>query len=322
MSGLATFLVGALVYYGHFWIATALSVVSLMLLELKSALEKLANRIPSEEIFTFAKFLLLTAVILPVLPNQEFGRFHINPFKTWLVVVAVSTISYGSYVLQRVTKERGGVVLAAILGGAYSSTVTTVVVSRRAAREEHPHLFAGGILIASGVMYLRLFALVSLFNHRLVATLAPAFLALGGLAIGVGWYWSRRPDASASQVKREFVPKNPLELVAAFGFAALFLAMLVATQLAVTYLGKAGVDMLAAIMGITDVDPFIMGMAQAAGTVTPLKAAAGAVLIAAASNNLIKGIYAYGLAGEKTKSQAFGLLAGLAAVGLVPLIWI
>ena len=105
MSGLATFLVGALVYYGHFWIATALSVASLLLLELKTVLEKLATRIPSEEIFTFAKFLLLTAVVLPILPRQEFTRFHINPFKTWLVVVAVSTISYGSYVLQKVTKR-------------------------------------------------------------------------------------------------------------------------------------------------------------------------------------------------------------------------
>ena len=322
MSGLTTFLVGALVYYGHFWIATALSVASLLLLELKSALEKMATRIPSEEIFTFAKFLLLTAVILPILPNQEFGRFHINPFKTWLVVVAVSTISYGSYVLQKLTKERGGVVLAAILGGAYSSTVTTVVISRRAAREEHPHLFAGGILIASGVMYLRLVALVALFNYRLVATLAPAFLVLAGAAIGVGWYWSRRPDVAMAKIKREFEPKNPLELVAAFGFAVLFLAMLVATQMAVTYLGKAGVDTLAAIMGVTDVDPFIMGMTQAAGTLTPLKEATGAVLIAAASNNLIKGIYAYSLAGGRTRIQAFGLLAGLAALGLIPLFWI
>ena len=322
MSGLMTFLVGALIYYGHFWIATALTVASLLLLELKSALEKLAIRIPSEEIFTFAKFLLLTAVILPILPSQELGRFRINPFKMWLVVVAVSTISYGSYVLQKVTKERGDVVLAATFGGAYSSTVTTVVISRRAAREDQPHLFAGGILIASGVMYLRLAALVALFNRRLVATLAPAFLILAGAAIGVGWYWSRRPDRSMVQIKREFEPKNPLELMAAFGFAALFVAMVVATQLTVTHLGKAGVDTLAAIMGVSDVDPFIMGMTQAAGTLTPLKEAAGAVLIAAASNNLIKGIYAYSLAGGRTRIQAFSLLAGLAVLGLIPLFWI
>ena len=323
MSGLATFLVGALVYYRHYWIATALSVASLLLLELKVALEKLADRIPAEEIFTFAKFLLLTAVILPILPKEELGRFHINPFKTWLVVVAVSTISYGSYVIQKLTKQRGGVVLAAILGGAYSSTVTTVVMARRAAHEqEHPHLFGGSILIASGVMYLRLAALVALFNRRLVVTLAPFFLILAGAAMLGGWFWSRRSDVSASEIKREFEPKNPLELLAAFFFALLFLLMVIATQLAVTYLGKAGVDTLAAIMGVTDVDPFIMGMTQAAGVVTPLKVAAIAVLIAAASNNLVKGIYAYCLADRKTGLQSLCLLGGLAALGLAPMFWL
>ncbi len=73
---------------------------------------------------------------------------------------------------------------------------------------------------------------------------------------------------------------------------------------------------------ITDVDPFIMGMTQAAGAVTPLQEAAVAVLIAAASNNLIKGIYAYWLAGKRTRLQAFCLLAALAAIGLIPLFWI
>jgi uncharacterized membrane protein (DUF4010 family) len=321
MSGLATYLVGALVFYEHFWIATTLSVASLLLLELKTGLEKLASRAAPGEILTVAKFLLLSAVILPILPNLEFGPFHINPFKTWLVVVAVSTISYGSYILQKLTKEHGGVVFAAFLGGAYSSTLTTVVMSRRAAHEEHPHLFAGGILIASGVMYLRLVALLALFNRHLMSLLALPFLVLAGLAIAVGWTWSRRPDVSVDAVKREFEPNNPLELTAAFLFALLFLAMLVATQLAVTYLGRAGVNILAAIMGVTDVDPFIMGMTQAAGALTPLKVAGAAVLIAAASNNLMKGIYAYSLADRKTGTQSLALLTALAAFGLVPLLW-
>ena len=322
MSGLATYLVGALVCYDHLWIATTLSVASLLFLELKTALEKLASRAAPEEILTFAKFLLLSAVILPALPNQQFGRFHINPFKTWLVVVAVSTISYGSYILQRITKESGGVTLTAFLGGLYSSTVTTVAMSRRAARENRPHLFAGGILIASGMMYLRLAALLMLFNHQLGVTLAPACLVLSAAAIVVGWFWSRRPDPVDSQIKREFEPGNPLELTAAFGFAFLFLAMLVITQLAVTYLGRAGVNVLAAMMGVTDVDPFIMGMTQAAGALTPLKVAAVAVLIAAASNNLVKGIYSYSLADRKTGKQSLPLLIALSAAGLVPLLWL
>ena len=130
MSGLVTYLAGALVYKEQFWIATTLSVAGMLLLELKAGLESLARRTAGEEIFTFTKFLLLTAVILPVLPNKDFGAFQLNPFHTWLVVVAVSTVSYGSYVIQKLTKGQGGVLLAAVLGGAYSSTVTTIALSR------------------------------------------------------------------------------------------------------------------------------------------------------------------------------------------------
>ena len=322
MSGLATYLVGALVYYGHFWMATALSVASLLLLELKVVLEELAGRIPAEEILTFAKFLLLSVVILPILPNHEFGPFHINPFKTWLVVVAVSAISYGSYVLQKLTKGRGGILLASLLGGAYSSTVTTVVLARRAAHEERPHLFAGGILIASGVMYLRLIALLGLFNRELMVISMPAFLTLAGLAIAVGLIWARRSDKTEGTVAREYAPKNPLELRAAFLFGFLFLAMIVSTQLAVTYLGRAGINTLAAIMGVTDVDPFILGIAQTAGASTPLRLGAEAILIAAASNSFVKGIYAYAFADRKTGIQSACLLVALGALGLVPLFWI
>jgi uncharacterized membrane protein (DUF4010 family) len=323
MSGLTTFLVGALVCDGHLWIATTLSVASLLLLDLKAALEKLAARIAPDEIFTFAKFLLLSGVILPILPNEEFSQFHINPFKTWLVVVAISTISYLSYVLQKMTKGQGGVVLAALLGGAYSSTVTTVVMARRAKSELRPHLFAGGILIACGVMYLRLVILLALFNRQLMALVYIPFLAVAVLAVSGGWLWTRIADKNVQEVQRQFEPKNPLDLLTAFFFAALFLVMLIATQLAVRYLGTAGVNTLAAIMGVSDVDPFIMGLTQAAGTtMKSFNVAAVAVAIAASSNNIVKGIYAYSLADRETGIQALVMLVTLAALGLTPLFWL
>ncbi|MFH1605497.1 MAG: DUF4010 domain-containing protein, partial [Pseudomonadota bacterium] len=184
IAGLITYLIGALVFQQHLWVATALGVATMLLLELKGGLEGLTKRISPDDIFTFTKFLLLTAVILPVLPNEQFSQFQINPFKTWLVVVAVSAVSYGSYVIQSLTKGQGGVILASILGGAYSSTLTTVVLAKRSSNESLPHLYSGGILIASGVMYLRLAILLALFNRNLMAVLAPSFIALGGLAIG------------------------------------------------------------------------------------------------------------------------------------------
>jgi uncharacterized membrane protein (DUF4010 family) len=322
VSALMTYLVGALVARDQFWIATTLSVAGLFLLELKAPLEGLTTRIAPDEILTFTKFLLLTAVILPVLPNQAVGPIPINPLKTWLVVVAVSAVSYGSYVIQRVTKGQGGVALAAVLGGAYSSTVTTLVLARRAAREGRPHLLSGSTLMASGMMYLRLAALVGLFNPRLLAILGVPFVVLSALALGAGWLWSRVPDERAGEVPREFKPRNPLELGAALLFGVLFLAMLVLTHLVVTYLGRGGLYSLAAIMGVTDVDPFIMGMTQAAGGVTPVTAAAAAILVAASSNNVVKGIYAYAASDRKTGTMSLTLLVVLAAAGLAPLAWV
>ncbi len=322
MSALTTYVAAALVYREQFWIATALSVASMMLLELKTALEGLTKRVPADEIFTFTKFLLLTAVIVPVLPNQSFGPFAINPAKVWLVVVAVSTISYGSYVIQKLTKGQGGVILAALLGGAYSSTVTTVVLARRAARENRPHLFSGVTLVTSGMMYLRLAGLVSIFNPALIAVLGGPFLVLAGAAIVAGWLWSRMPDQQTGEVAREFEPKNPLEMRAALMFALLFVAVLIATHLAVKYLGKSGVYSLAALMGVTDVDPFIMGMTDAAGKTTGVSVAAISILIAAASNNVVKGIYAYSMGDRKTGRLSLALLVALAAAGLAPMMWL
>jgi uncharacterized membrane protein (DUF4010 family) len=75
-------------------------------------------------------------------------------------------------------------------------------------------------------------------------------------------------------------------------------------------------------MGVSDVDPFIMGLTQAAGTLTPLKVAAAAVAIAAASNNIAKGCYAFSLADRKTGIQALVMLLALAVLGLIPLFWL
>ncbi len=322
LSALTTYVVGALVSQGHFWVAGTLTVLSLLLLELKVFLEGLSRRIPAQEIFTFTKFLFLTVVILPVVPNQDIGPYHINLFKTWLVVTAVSAISYASYLLQILTKGKGGIILSALLGGAYSSTVTTIVLAKRAKEAEgSAHLFSGGILMASGIMYLRLAALIGIFNWQLLTRLALPLLALAAIGACGGWLWSLRPSDKSTEIKKDYVPRNPLELWVAFLFGGIFIAILVVTAWAVAHLGEKGLFGLAAIMGVTDVDPFILSLTQSAGAATSMGLAAAAILIAAASNNAVKAFYSFAFADRKTGLQSLCLLLAFSLLGLVPLTW-
>jgi uncharacterized membrane protein (DUF4010 family) len=316
MSGLVTYLVGVLVSHGEFWIATTIAVTSVLLLELKTALEKLSRRLPREEILAFAKFLLLTGVILPIVPNRTFGSFGFNPFKAWLIVVAASGISYGSYLLQKASGGRGGIFLSALLGGAYSSTVTTVILAKRAREAHAPRIYAASILMSSGTMYLRLLVLLALFNRGLAANLLWPFLIAGMAALGFGWYWGHVPASSGKGGQVSLPIKNPLELSAAFLFAALFMVLLAASHYALEHFGRSGIYGLAAIAGMTDIDPFVLGMTQS-GQASAY--AAHAIAIAASSNNVLKGFYAFGFADRRTGVQALALLSALALLGLVAL---
>jgi uncharacterized membrane protein (DUF4010 family) len=321
MSGLATYLVGALVSRDQFWIATTLAVLSIFLLELKEVLENLATKIPGEEILTVAKFILLTFVILPVVPDRDFGPYHVNPFKAWLIVVAVSGVSYGSYILEKVSKGKGGIRLAALLGGAYSSTFTAFVMAKRSRSVRAPHGYAGGILIASGVMYFRFLVLIGFFNWELMLWLLVPFVVLGLIGVAGGWVWSGLSDEPDRGKPEEFLTRNPLELTAAFSLAVVFVALFVATNFALVYLGRGGIYGLAVLSGVAPVDPFIMGLTQTAGKVTSMELAAAGVVVAGASNNLAKGLLASFLGGPGTGRQSFILLLGLTALGLLPLLW-
>jgi uncharacterized membrane protein (DUF4010 family) len=169
-------------------------------------------------------------------------------------------------------------------------------------------------------MYLRLAVLLLLFSRRLLAVLAAPLLTLFCLAVLGGCMWSRLPDTTSVQItKRRFTPRNPLELRVAFLFAAVFVGLLILTDLVLTRLGRAGVYALSGVVGLLDVDPFVLGMTQSAGGLTPVSVAVRSIVIAAASNNLAKGVYALAFSDRKTGIQSLLLLSGLSVLGLAPL---
>ena len=169
------------------------------------------------------------------------------------------------------------------------------------------------------MMYLRMTVLLMLFSRTLLNMLAVPLLVLGCVAGVTGLLWSRLQQQRPAQAGGEVQPRNPLELRSAIFFAIVFLAVLVVSRLVMTHFGSTGIYGLAGLTGLIDVDAFILGMTQSAGALTSSSLAAKGILIAIASNNVAKGLYAYSFADRKTGVQSFTLLTGMAALSLIPL---
>lgn len=322
LAGLLIYIVGAIVSYGNYWVATTLTVISIFLLELKPFLSKFGKNVSREEMVTLTKFLLLSLVLLPIVPNENFTQFNINPFKIWVVLVAVSGISYGSYVIQKITKSAKSVIFSAILGGIYSSTMTTVVLSKKSKKHNFYYLYSGSLLIASSIMYIRILILIYIFNSDLAKTLFVPFIILGLTGLLAGYLWTRREKKEAYSNIDKIEVKNPLELKIAFIFALLFIITIVFTKIITENLGQKGIYSFSALMGITGIDPYILAITQNVGEIINLKTAAISVIIAAAFNNIAKGIYAWFISRNKSGFYGMLLLLALSLVGFLIVIFI
>jgi uncharacterized membrane protein (DUF4010 family) len=300
------------------WIVIAAAVSAVLLLESRDVLHRWVREIPSDEVLTLGKFLILVGIILPLVPDRPVVQWTaITPFKAWLALVAVSALSYASYLLQRYSPKSGGALWPAVLGGAYSSTATTVALARQQGRlaAARAHV-AAGIVVATAIMYLRLDAILALFNRQLAWVLLPALAASCALAAALaGLIWLRRPRDAAS-APPPLPASNPLQLGAAVTFAALYVVLAAATSWVGRSFGQRGIDVLATITGFTDIDPFVLNLAQGSVGGMSLRAIAGAILIAASSNNVLKAAYALSFGGTRTMLRPALALLGLAAAGI------
>jgi uncharacterized membrane protein (DUF4010 family) len=292
VCNLLAYLIGALALAQPPWVVVAVAVAATLLLAGRTRLHALAQNLPIAEIFTAAQFLLLVGVALPLLPDTPVAGFgELTAHRVLLAVVAVSALSYASYLLARYVRPKNATLFAAVLGGLYSSTATTVVLARRCRGDEVPPDSAAGIVLATALMYVRLLAIVAVFNAALASELIVPLLALfiAGLALAVAVDRALHGNRVAGPPVEG--PANPLQLGAALLFAALFVVVTIATAYARARFGGAGVNALALVVGFTDIDPFVLSLAQ--GNALALPGAAAAILIATASNNVLKAAYAY-----------------------------
>jgi uncharacterized membrane protein (DUF4010 family) len=321
LCNVQAYLLGAVALAFPAWMAVGVTVASVLILTGRERLHGLARKVEVSEIVTAGQFLILTGLVLPLLPDQPVTTLtHITPRQAWLALLAVCSVSYASYLVQRVLAPSAGDLWMALLGGLYSSTATTVVLARRAKAD--PGLVPqarAGITLATAVMYLRVLVIVSVFNLLLAKELAPALASLGlvGLITGTMQYRHAAPARKSAEDRAPTEQRNPLELGTAALFAVLFLIITLVSTWVGSEFGQSGIFVLAAVVGIADIDPFVLNLAQGGVVDLSPTVAAAAILVATASNNLLKATYAAAFAGWRISFPAVASLTSLAALTVV-----
>jgi uncharacterized membrane protein (DUF4010 family) len=321
VTALLTYSLAPALYTQPVWLVLLLVTSIMVITEIKDSLLAFSQKIDNEEFITLAKFLLLSGVVLPLLPDTPISpEINISAFKFWLSVVVVSGISYLSYLLKKFVFPNAGMLLTGILGGLYSSTATTVILAKKSKEQPGDKGFVPAIIIASSMMYLRLFLLALFFNQSIAMGILPYFSAFLLISVGLSFlFWKKGSKAAAPTDKPLNVKeqRNPLEFKTALFFAGLFIFFAIVTNYVFKHYGSTGIIGMAFIVGVTDIDPFILNLFQHPGSIANTIVIV-AVLNAISSNNLLKLIYGIVLGDRSLRVPliiSFGILivAGVAS---------
>lgn len=293
VAALLTVLAGALCFWEELGLAAALGVTTTVLLAIKIQTQSLAENITREDVYATLKFAVISLIILPVLPRESFGPPPFDvlvPYKIWLMVVFISGISFLGYVLIKIVGARRGVGLTGLLGGLASSTAVTLSFSQRSRDVEGlAKPFALAILLAWSVMFARVMVEVAALNPPLLAIVwIPMTAAMLVSFAYCGYlYFSQNPEKQDEP--DDF--KNPFELGPALKFGLLYAVILLAANAAKLYFGDTGIYISSIASGLADVDAITLSMAELSqgGENLSLDTAARAIVLAAASNTLVKG---------------------------------
>ena len=317
----ATTLLGGYTVLGDRSIAVAAAGVMFLLLYIRDPLHALIRRLGQEDVRAIATFVLIALVILPVMPDRTMGPLQaVNPRSAWMLVVLVVAISLAGYIAQVMLGARAGTAATGVLGGLVSSTAATVGAARRARDEGSVGLSAAVILLACGVLPMRLMVLVGVAGAEVLRVLWPWLAVIGVVTAIGGWRALRGARGLEGDLASLPKPKNPTQLRSAIAFAGVFVLIRLLTKGALAYLGMGAFLAVAAISGITDMDAIALSSAREAveGILGPADAARG-TLLALLVNTVFKLVAARTLGSKALYDAvlpALGVSALVAAVGV------
>ena len=155
-------------------IATVIAIVLTMILATKKHISSLFDRIDHYEFLDGLKFAVILFVVLPLLPDQEYGatsftEAFFNPHSVWKFVVIMTGIGYIGYLLKKIVGNTGGIQLSGIIGGLISSTAVTSAMAQASRDDPHnPYPYLTATLLSNAVMFIRVVIVVALFYTPLL----------------------------------------------------------------------------------------------------------------------------------------------------------
>jgi len=318
---LVTFALGALAAAGHASEAAGAAIVTALLLGAKTPLHAFVARLDERELMATLQLLLAAVVLVPLLPDRGMGPWEaVNPRSVGLLALLIAGFSFAGYVAMRWLGGRRGILVTALLGGLTSSTAVTVAFARAArAAPEHAGLLGAGIGLASSMMALRLGFVVTLLSPELARFLALPIAALAVTPVLAALLVALRGDAMHDGTALPL--RNPLELQAALGWAALLAALSLLSRALFSWLGSAGLFLLAALSGFADVDAIGLSLARMVPAAIDAETAARAIACAALANTLAKGLLAALLGGRALGIRAGAILLATFATGALAILF-
>jgi uncharacterized membrane protein (DUF4010 family) len=325
VAALVTFLLGAMAGAGQLLLAGGAGIAVAVLLAAKPGLERFSHTLSAQELEAALELGVISCIVLPLLPRQGYGPWQAwNPFEIWLVVVAVSALSFAGFIGMRLLGERRGLLVAGLIGSLVSSTGVTVAMAQRS--REGPTLArsaATAAVLASAVMGLRVLLFAGAYCAAILPRLAPAVLVMALVSVVVAGFINRGVDATVPAATPALIT-NPFSLRAALSFALLYAVVLLLVPAARMWLGAAGTFAAAAVSALLDVDAMTITFARAAPAEGPWRETAAAITLGVTTNTLVKaGIVAVLARGEFRRWVLLGLvLAAIACAGAGALIYL
>ena len=333
-------------------LAAVVAVLVASILSIKDWTHRMVENLSEEEVVGTMKFLLVSVVLLPILPEKPVDPWGIYDLQEiWLLVVLISGISFLGYFAIRFFGRDRGIALTGALGGLASSTAVTLAMCQRvkaAKKSKSIHLAAAfAILIASGIMTVRVIILILAVSRTLAMTV---WIPLGAMAVPGGlvswWFWYRmeengegdsqegrseegeelageevavevsggaEQDREPGDGERDLEISNPFELSPALKFGALFAVIIGGVYLARQFYGSSGTYAASFLSGLANMDAISVTIARMVESES-VSTIIGVrgVVIAIIANSISKAVLSLVLGSRR--------LGGYVALGLLPMI--